>query len=133
VENYRRSCRPRFIPELGQCMLFSGSRMSRREMATPSPSCSRNEQEKSASISTERTAGYLTQFTRPRGYQLPQVGRAAVDPAVGFSARKHAHGLKDFRKSASGGYRHFTRLSTHNDAIDLACIRWAVTMQIIRA
>jgi glycine dehydrogenase subunit 2 len=55
-----------------------------------------------------------------RGYQLPALDVPAVDPAAVLGARNTRKEIEDFPEvSEVEAIRHFTRLSTHNYAIDL--------------
>jgi glycine dehydrogenase subunit 2 len=55
-----------------------------------------------------------------RGYQLPPLDVPAVDPAAALGARNTRKEIEDFPEiSEVEAIRHFTRLSTHNYAIDL--------------
>jgi glycine dehydrogenase subunit 2 len=55
-----------------------------------------------------------------RGYQLPALDVPAVDPAAALGARNTRKEIEDFPEvSEVEAIRHFTRLSTHNYAIDL--------------
>ena len=55
-----------------------------------------------------------------RGYQLPALDVPAVDPAAALGAQNTRREIEDFPEvSEVEAIRHFTRLSTHNYAIDL--------------
>jgi glycine cleavage system P protein (glycine dehydrogenase) subunit 2 len=55
-----------------------------------------------------------------RGYQLPALDVPAVDPAQALGAENTRREIEDFPEiSEVEAIRHFTRLSTHNYAIDL--------------
>jgi glycine dehydrogenase subunit 2 len=55
-----------------------------------------------------------------RGYQLPPLDVPAVDPAKALGAKNTREEIEDFPEvSEVEAIRHFTRLSTHNYAIDL--------------
>jgi glycine dehydrogenase subunit 2 len=55
-----------------------------------------------------------------RGYQLPPLDVPAVDPAAVLGAQNTRDDIEDFPEvSEVEAIRHFTRLSTHNYAIDL--------------
>jgi hypothetical protein len=55
-----------------------------------------------------------------RGYQLPPLDVPTVDPAAVLGARNTRKEIEDFPEvSEVEAIRHFTRLSTHNYAIDL--------------
>src|SRR2546429_6936937 len=55
-----------------------------------------------------------------RGYQLPELDVPPVDPATALGPSNVRHAITDFPEvSEVEAIRHFTRLSTHNYAIDL--------------
>ena len=83
---------------------------------------------KKASRHTSQSEGLIFEKSSPgkRGFELPPLDVPAADPSKTLGANYRREGVEGFPEvSEIEVIRHFTRLSTWNHAIDLACIHSA--------